>query len=123
MRRLHAQAGESAAAEHLIAAGYTLIHRNLRVGHDEADIVAFAPSGSLVIVEVKARAGDWNGEDRIDANKRRNLLRLAASLATEPRFRRRLLQFDVVAVRMRADAVPLEVRHFPHAFDASGTGW
>lgn len=122
-RRAYAHAGEHAAATLLAERGYTIIECNLRIGHDEADIVALAPSGAVVVVEVKARQGGWRGEDRVDATKRRNLLRLAAALAADPRFARRIFQFDVVAVDLSPDGAPRAAVHFEHAFDASGTHW
>ena len=113
--------GEAAAAAHLAGLGYRVLERNLRVGDDEADIVALTPSGAVAVVEVKARRGRWHPEDRVDRVKRGNLVRLAATLAERPDLRERIFQFDVVAVSV-LDA-GAEVVHWPHAFDASGTPW
>lgn len=121
--RLRAQCGENAAAEFLAARGYTVLERNLRIGHDEADLVALTPRGAVAVVEVKARLGALHGEERVNGEKRRNLLRLAAALATEARFADRIFQFDVVAVALREDGTAADVLHFEHAFDASGTDW
>jgi putative endonuclease len=116
-----ARLGEDAAALHLAGRGYAVLERNLRIGDDEADIVAIAPGGAVAVVEVKARRGPWHPEDRVDAVKRANLLRLAAVLADRPAFRGRLFQFDVVAVTVTDEGTG--VAHWPHAFDASGTPW
>lgn len=116
-----ARVGEDAAARHLGALGFVLVERNLRLGDDEADIVAIAPCGAVAVVEVKARRGAWHPEDRVDAVKRANLLRLAAALAGRAGYRDRLFRFDVVAVTV-TDA-GTEVLHWPHAFDASGSPW
>lgn len=114
--------GEAAAAAHLASHGYRVIERNLRIGDDEADIVALAPDGAVAVVEVKTRRGAWNPEDRVDHVKQGNLVRLAATLAERPEFRERLFQFDVVAVSVDASG-GTSVLHWPHAFDASGSPW
>jgi putative endonuclease len=116
-----ARLGEDAAAAHLAGLGYAVLERNLRLGDDEADLVAIAPGGAVAVVEVKARRGPWHPEDRVDAVKRANLLRLAAALSERHPYRGRLFQFDVVAVTVSAAGT--EVAHWPHAFDASGSPW
>ena len=48
--------GETAAAEHLRSVGYRIHSRNVRVGHDEIDIIAYDPvDRCLVFAEVKSR--------------------------------------------------------------------
>ena len=120
-RTLLARTGEEAAARHLAALGYRVLERNLRVGHDEADVLALTPHGAVAVVEVKARRGRWHPEDRVDATKRANLVRLAEALSCRSEFRDRMFQFDVVAVSV-PDAGEPEVMHWPQAFDASGAG-
>lgn len=51
------KAGEDAAAAHLTAHGYTILHRNWHKNHLELDIVA-TKDNELVIVEVKTRAAN-----------------------------------------------------------------
>lgn len=116
------QAGEAAAAEHLMQQGYTILERNLVIGDDEADIVALAPGGSVAVIEVKTRNGPWHPEDRIDSVKCSNLLRLAAALHQWPQFQERLFQFDVVAVSVDSSGNST-IHHWPHAFDAAGSPW
>lgn len=117
-----ARTGEDAAARHLADLGYSVIERNLRIGDDEADLVAITPQGAVAVVEVKARRGRWHPEDRVDATKRANLVRLAAALAGREAFRERLFQFDVVAVSVLPGGTA-EVLHWPHAFDAGDAPW
>lgn len=114
--------GEQAAARHLASLGYRILERNLRVGDDEADIVALTPEGAVAVIEVKARFGPWRPEERVDRVKRARLVRLAASLAASEPFRERLFQFDVVAVNLGTGGVE-HVEHWPHAFDADGAPW
>ena len=49
-------AGEDLAAAYLEARGYTIVERNYRRRWGEADIVASAPDGTIVIVEVRSRS-------------------------------------------------------------------
>ena len=117
-----AAAGERAAAEHLSARGYSILERNLVIGDDEADIVALTPRGAVAVVEVKARRGRWQPEERVDHVKQARLVRLAATLQREPAFADRLFQFDVVAVSVLPCGAA-EVIHWPHAFDAGRAPW
>jgi len=77
-------AAEDAAAEHLTASGWTILARNLRIGHAEVDIVALEPGRrpTLVIVEVRSRSGPRFGAavESVDARKVARLYRAALSL-------------------------------------------
>ena len=62
--RLRGNAAEDAALAHLLAAGLTLVERNYRTpgrGGGEIDLVMREAGGTLVIVEVRARAGTTHG--------------------------------------------------------------
>ena len=48
--------GEEIACNHLESQGYRVTGRNVRVGHDEIDIIAENES-RIVFIEVKSRAG------------------------------------------------------------------
>lgn len=47
--------GERQAAAFLVAAGYQIINRNLRLAGGEIDILAHDDAGTIVVVEVKSR--------------------------------------------------------------------
>lgn len=74
-----------------------LVERNYRVRAGEIDLIARAPDGTLVFVEVRARSGDGHGgaAGSIDARKRERIILAArhylARLPEEPACR-----FDVV---------------------------
>ena len=62
--RLRGNAAEDAALAHLLAAGLTLVARNYRTpgrGGGEIDLVMREAGGTLVFVEVRARAGTTHG--------------------------------------------------------------
>ncbi|MHC4127860.1 MAG: YraN family protein [Planctomycetota bacterium] len=111
--------GERLAARWLKRRGYRILHRGLRVGSDEADVVAVDPDGrTLVIVEVKTRAADAPGpEAGITRDKRFRLARLASRLQDRPRFRDHAIRFDAVAIVWPPDGDP-EVRHYEDAFES-----
>lgn len=110
--------GESLAARHYSDLGYTELARNLRVGHDEADIVMLSPCGhTLVVVEVKTRSESGaRPEERVDHGKRSSLTRLARTLSEQPSMRHLLIRFDVVAVVLVPGLDP-ELRHFIDAWE------
>ena len=70
-------AAESAAAADLLARGWTILARNLRLGRGELDIVAVdpGPPTELVIVEVRWRRSRAFGlaEETVDHRKRAHL--------------------------------------------------
>ena len=62
--RLRGNAAEDAALAHLLAAGLQLVERNYRTpgrGGGEIDLVMREVGGTLVFVEVRARAGTTHG--------------------------------------------------------------
>ena len=79
-RRILGRRGERRAARFLRRRGYRILHRNLTIGRDEADLVALDPDGrTIVIVEVKTRSSDYLApEVKINRDKQYRLARLAA---------------------------------------------
>lgn len=74
--------GEGLAASYLRSIGYEVRHRNVRMGRDELDIIAWDPVDQvLVFVEVKTRTEKsregFHPEMTAAAQKRRNLRRAA----------------------------------------------
>ena len=111
--------GEAFAARHLADLGYTELARNLRVGHDEADLVMLAPCGrTLVVVEVKTRSSEEFGRpiESVKRGKRRALSRAAVRYMKQLRQRPEFFRFDVVeVVGVEGDAAP-KIRHIERAF-------
>ncbi|MCL4209051.1 MAG: YraN family protein [Phycisphaeraceae bacterium] len=109
--------GEHEAARWLAARGYRVLHRNLRVGKDEADLVMLDPDGrTVVIVEVKTRRDDdVRPEENVHGRKRHRLNRLAAVLARRREYRDRPFRFDVIAIVWPEGGAP-NVTHFLGAF-------
>ncbi len=107
-RRDRAESGrraEDAVADYLVAAGYVVLWRNLRLGHLELDIVA--RKGDVVaIVEVRTRGpGSLAGPfESVNAEKRRRLRH-----AVDRLWRRKLEAMrDVQRVRIDVAAVTFE---------------
>ena len=68
--------GEQRAVEYLEDKGYTICHRNWRIGHRDLDITALTEDReTLAIVEVKTRSDDTYmlPEEAVDWRKKRNL--------------------------------------------------
>ncbi len=76
--------GEGLVADRLIAAGWTILARNVRLGRDELDLVAVdpGPDAALVIVEVRRRGRRDYGlaEETMDWRKRSALRRAVGAL-------------------------------------------
>jgi putative endonuclease len=111
--------GEALAAKWLREHGYRILHRNLKVQDDEADLVALDPDGrTMVIVEVKCRTEDGTPPEAwVNARKQYFLTRLASKLVKRREFADHPIRFDVIAVVLRDGAEP-ELRHIPGAFES-----
>lgn len=100
--------GEALAAEHLARAGWTVTHRNFRMGRKEIDLVA--RRGEVVaFVEVKTRSGLGYGHplESVTWKKRREIQQVAA--AWIDRFGRAgdVYRFDAVSVLVPAGQAPV----------------
>jgi putative endonuclease len=111
---------EDAVADFLVARGFTLLGRNVRVGPLELDLVA--TKGDLAaIVEVRTRgAGSYAGAlASVGATKRMALVRAAERFWREELARRSeltRLRFDVAAVTF--DDAGAHVEYIEAAFTA-----
>jgi len=79
-------AGEQLAAQYLQARRYQIIERNYRRSWGEADIIALAPDGTQVIVEVRSRSDRHyviEAVQSVGPRKQRQLRRLAHGLLSE----------------------------------------
>ncbi len=122
-RSLPFHRGERAALRHCSELGWEILATNLRLGHDEADLVCLDDAGRAVLVEVKSGAAD--GLDpllHLDAGKRRRLRRLALRLAREPVLgsaRGFVPRIDVIIVTLGATPAHDRVRdHYRQAVEA-----
>jgi len=118
-------AAEATVADHLAAAGWTVLARNVRVGRGELDIVAVdpGPPAVLVAVEVRWRARrDFGlGEETFDWRKRRRVRDAAFGLLDRGRLPdggllpHLSLRFDLVLVEPPVDGSPgPRIRHHRH---------
>lgn len=109
--------GESVAATHLEAHGYTIVARNWRCPVGEIDLVA-RKGESLAFVEVKTRRGG-NPEDQITPRKAQKLLETAHTYLLEHDLDEIDYSIDVVAVALDRRGKLLRCDHYPNAV----TGW
>ena len=118
-RSLVGQAGEAAALERYLAAGYRLVARNWRSPLGELDLVVARPP-TLVVCEVKARRGHGHGGpfDAVTWDKQRRIRRLTeAFLAGRPDLEVTVgeIRFDVASVSFGPGGRP-SVHVFEDAF-------
>lgn len=115
--------GEQQAERFLKEAGFKIIARNIRVGHDEIDLIA-TQQETLIFVEVKTRANEDFGRPAAAVNhaKRKKLSRAAMHFIQKRKLRPPYIRFDVVEVI----GDPPEIRHIQNAFQLEGgyrIGW
>jgi len=116
--------GESIAADHLKAKGYTIMDANYRFERNEVDLVCFDPEarkgrGELVFVEVKTRSSLGFGlpEEAVDEEKQSRIIRVAKAYLYERNLEGSPSRFDVVAIVLNQDESP-QVTHYTDAFTA-----
>ena len=110
--------GEELAAQHLVAAGMTVLARNWRCSEGELDLVVRDLDGTVVFVEVKTRAGTGFGDpaEAVGHVKARKLRALACRWLLEHRPPGSSeLRFDVVGIVRRRGEAP-QVTHLRAAF-------
>jgi len=78
--RVRGSRGEALAVRHILCRGMRVLDRNVRLGKDEIDIVAFDPlDRCIAFVEVKLRTNgaDYHPSLNMTRRKRRVMLRAA----------------------------------------------
>ncbi len=108
--------GEDAAARYLEERGYRIARRNFRAGKGEIDIIAWAPNGCLVFVEVKTRSLDGFGgpEEAVNRRKQDQIARTAGAYMEAIGYGGEI-RFDIIAVLLSAGTVRI-IRHAEDAF-------
>lgn len=120
--------GESTAAAYLESHGFRILHRNLRIGHAEIDLVA-ENDAFLVFAEVKTRrqtpdasAPFGTPAEAVDAKKQAVLVRAAEAYLAE-HAPEKFFRIDVIEVYADPDSAGyrvLDVRHFENAVRKTG---
>jgi putative endonuclease len=114
------QAGESAAAQHLIRRGFSILERNFRTRWGELDIVAF-DGRALVFCEVKSRRAGRSGAvplESVHPRKRRQVRRMAGRWLSErpDHPRAAVIRFDAVGVTFDQAGQLVSLEHLEGAF-------
>ncbi len=119
-RRRLGRRGELLALALLTLKGYRLRHRNWRGPAGELDLVV-ERRGEVVFVEVKTRSGDLYGGAvaAVDGDKRRSLVRTAASYLGRFGLWERPCRFDVVTLERTRRPPFWRIRHLRNAFEPS----
>jgi putative endonuclease len=124
--QLAGDTAESLVVVRLLAAGWSVLARNVRVGRHELDVIAVdpGPPATLVIVEVRwRRSRDFGlAEESVDHRKRSHL-RLAAyglldrgTVPTGERLPHLPIRFDLIVVEPGERGGEPRVRHHRAAF-------
>lgn len=106
--------GEELAVNYLIEKGYEIMERNWRNIHKEIDIIA-RDGKDLVVVEVKTRQSEENGEPDMAVTRQKQTRLISAANAYL--FQNRLdinTRFDIISIIMK-DNSPV-INHIEDAF-------
>ncbi|MDF1809107.1 MAG: YraN family protein [Phycisphaerales bacterium] len=118
--------GEDAAARLLKRSGYQIISRNLRLQVGEIDLLCKEHrSGTIVIVEVKARLFNDDSRVRIDptanigAQKQAKLRTLAKAIKKRPEYKELPIRIDAIGVIFAGTRKKhVEIKHYISAVGA-----
>jgi putative endonuclease len=112
------KSGEDLASDALERRGYAILERRYRTRHGEIDIVAM-DGPVLVFVEVKTRYSSRYGSpaEAVTAQKRRQVVSMAADYLARRRPVAGGCRFDVVTVTLGAPGGPA-IEVIPRAFAA-----
>lgn len=118
-RHRFGQVSEIRAEQFLIAKGYRILDRNVRLSIGELDLVA-DDQGVVVFVEVKGRSTEAFGGalSAVDRRKQAKLSKLAAQYLAQRHWSDKLCRFDVVLVQGHPSA-PGQIEHISNAFDVT----
>lgn len=110
------RSGEDIACRYLESKGFEILARGFRLGRGEVDIVA-RDRGTLVFVEVKARADESHGrpEEAVTPAKQRQVRHVAQGYLMLHPAPGVDCRFDVVAILFRENGAP-RLEHFVDAF-------
>jgi len=110
--------GEAAARRYLEEHEYLILETNWRVGHLEADIIAYKDN-RIVFVEVKTRSSEefGNPESFVDRKKQLAYIRLANAYILQKN-RSEEARFDIISVLV--DKEGYKVKHLVDAFSTVG---
>ena len=99
-RKTTGQKGEALARKFLRKKGWKIVTKNLRVGHDEVDIIALSPKGkTLALVEVRSTQNpNQDPRQTIGHRKRRCMARAARKLRALAHCHNTRLRVDLVTV-------------------------
>jgi len=105
--------GEQLAASFLAERGYRVLGRNQRTPLGELDLVC-RDSAQVVVVEVKARSGEWYGAalEAIGPRKARRLRAAAMWWLSQEGLLPCSLRFDAVVVALDGAGIPCSLEHF-----------
>jgi putative endonuclease len=103
---------EDEVARHLESAGFTILHRNLRLGRLELDIVA-RRAELVLVVEVRTRgAGAWTSGFGSMSRAKRERIRRAGQRLWRDQFKRdpsvERLRFDAASVHFGGDRADID---------------
>lgn len=93
--------GEQVAARAVTSLGWEVLDANLRIGHDEGDLLCLDRHGDPILVEVKSTGDpDRDPVDALDREKAACLRRLALALSADPRWPGVVPRIDLITVRL-----------------------
>ncbi len=109
--------GEDIAESFLLAAKYTILHRNFRSKHGEIDIIARYKK-TIAFIEVKTRSSSLFGlpEEAVNHKKQLRISQTARYYIYKNKLSDLNFRADIISVQTSSDPENPEIRHITDAF-------
>lgn len=109
--------GEEIAEKYLLRKRYRIIKKNFRCKLGEIDLIV-EKKGVIIFVEVKTRTTLDYGEpfESITTYKRNRIKRLAEYFLMNEKYQNKLVQFDVISIKLKPSGELAEFLHLQKAF-------
>jgi putative endonuclease len=115
--------GETLASQFLERQGMRILERQYRGNYGELDLVA-QDGDTVVFIEVKTRTTAIAGDptEAVTPTKQKKITQSALAYLKRRRWLNRRTRFDVVSILWNGPGGEPEIRHYPSAFEATGSG-
>ncbi len=109
--------GEDMASKYLLKNSYKIIARNIKISHQEIDIIAINKE-IIVFFEVKTRNifSKLSGEEAIDAKKIKNIKKAIQAYIKIHNLDLDRAQFDVITVNINQERRIANIKHYIKIF-------
>ncbi|MFH1522830.1 MAG: YraN family protein [Patescibacteria group bacterium] len=113
LRQIVGEFGESLAADYLIRKKYKIVDVNVKISHQEVDIIAKKES-LFVFIEVKTRANFNFGsaDEAMTSRKIKNLKKIVGAYVSDNNLDENLVRYDFISIDIDKEKKIANLKHY-----------